>query len=323
MIAPREYVSFVEREYLIDFIRGGGSAVKFVVAESDACVSELQHELRRAAERAGYAYAAVDAAKVKVHMIDKVFHEIARQTDWRALARTYSARALNSLGFGPIDPDARIDLDVIADAHDYRPPELRREFKRELQKEILEDAEMAHEFRIAMLRVCAAEVESDAHATAERDAVLQWLTGEIRLMSALKAAMIFQRVARHNARDMLGSLTRWVASTGHGGLVLELDIRRCALQRRTDEEGIIYSKASTIDVYEVLRQLIDSTDELTHCFVVVIASPETLVDPRRGIADHYQALKMRIWNEVHDRERDNPLAALVRLSPEGQEHVNG
>lgn len=323
MIAPREYVSFVEREYLADYIRAGGSAVKFAVADDDAWVSDLRSGLRRAAEQAGYTYVAVDAATVKAHMIDKVFHEAARQIDWRRGARAYAARALDELGFGPIDEDGPIDLDRIAAAHDYRPAELRRDFNQKLQQEILDDVELAHEFRIAMLRVCAAEVESDAHAEAERDAVLQWLTGELRLMSALKTAMIFQRIARHNARDMLASLTRWLARTGQGGLVLELDIRRCSLQRRTVEEGILYSKATAIDVYEVLRQLIDSTDELSHCFVLVIASPETLVDPKRGIEQHYQALKERIWNEVHDRMRDNPLAALVRISPAGEEQTDG
>lgn len=323
MIAPRDYVSFVAREYLADYVRGGGSAVKFAVAADDAWVVELQGELRRAAGRAGYTYAAVDAANVKVHMIDKVFHEVARQVDWRLRARAYAARALDELGFGPIDADGPVDLDRIAAVRDYRAAELRRDFKQKLQRDILDDAEMAHEFRIAMLRICAAEVESDAHTEAEREAVLQWMTGELRLISALKTALIFQRIARHNARDMLASLTRWLSRTGQGGLVLELDIRRCALQRRTDEEGFVYTKATTIDVYEVLRQLIDSTDELTHCFVLVIASPETLFDSKRGIEEHYQALKTRIWNEVHDRMRDNPLAALVRISPDREEQTNG
>ncbi len=60
-------------------------------------------------------------------------------------------------------------------------------------------------------------------------------------------------------------------------------------------------------------ELVDATDELAACLVVVGCAPEFLSDDARGI-EAYHALKLRIWDEVHDRRRTNPLAALVRLS---------
>jgi hypothetical protein len=63
----------------------------------------------------------------------------------------------------------------------------------------------------------------------------------------------------------------------------------------------------------VLRQLIDNTDELSHCLVAVVASPAFVTDANRGL-DAYQALKLRIFDEVRDRNRDNPLASLLRLA---------
>jgi NifU-like protein involved in Fe-S cluster formation len=65
----------------------------------------------------------------------------------------------------------------------------------------------------------------------------------------------------------------------------------------------------------VLRQLIDSTDELARCCVVVIAAPELLTDEARGL-DAYQALKLRIFDEIRDRRRDNPFSSLVRMGSE-------
>jgi len=88
-------------------------------------------------------------------------------------------------------------------------------------------------------------------------------------------------------------------------------------KRPVDAEGVFYSKAACLDVYELLRQLIDATDELASSFVLVTTAPETLTDPRRGIEHNYPALKMRIWNEVRDRRRANPFAALIRLDAEG------
>jgi hypothetical protein len=47
----------------------------------------------------------------------------------------------------------------------------------------------------------------------------------------------------------------------------------------------------------------------------VIAAPELLTDESRGL-DAYQALKLRIFDEIRDRRRDNPYSSLVRIGRE-------
>jgi hypothetical protein len=211
-----------------------------------------------------------------------------------------------------------LTLERVAAVNDFDQNELRVMFQRRLQQEILRDFEMTHEFRRAMLRLCQAQVDRSDPLQTERNAVLAWLRGELRLISAMRQASIFQKIARHNARDMLLSLSHWLVKTGRSGLVLDLDTTRCALAKRPAEaDGLLfYTKAACLDVYELLRQLIDATDELTSCFVFVTTAPETLVDSNRGIEHTYPALKMRIWNEVRDRRRQNPLATLVRIGAE-------
>ena len=63
----------------------------------------------------------------------------------------------------------------------------------------------------------------------------------------------------------------------------------------------------------MLRQFIDGTDELEGLLLVVSVPPEFLTDTRRGL-NRYEALKLRIWDEVRDREYQNPLGALTRLA---------
>jgi len=317
MIAVEQYLDFVEREYLADYVPAGGAAVKFAAAQ-DGSAERLRAGLLERAQRQGYAVATIDAAHVKVHMIDKVFSAVAEQIDWEDGARRVVRAAVERLGFR-IPGDGDLSLDRLAVENEYEPNELRRDLLRALQQEILEDYELAHEFRLAMLRLCEAEVDRSDAIRAERDLVLLWLRGELRLITSLKHARIYQRIARHNARDMLASLTRWVVKTGRPGLLLDVDLRRCALTKRPDDGLLFYSKAAVLDAYELLRQLIDATDELTSCFCLVTIAPETLTDPKRGIEHHYDALKYRIWDEVRDRVRTNPLAALVRTAGEGAE----
>ena len=142
------------------------------------------------------------------------------------------------------------------------------------------------------------------------------LRGELRQISVLKSALIFRRIGRENARHLLFSLAHWLAVNDQAGLVLVLDIRRLGYARRPSPEerqGHYYTRTALLDAYELLRQLVDNTDEMANCVIVVVASPAFLTDTARGL-DAYQALKLRIFDEVRDVNRDNPLSSLIRLS---------
>jgi hypothetical protein len=184
-----------------------------------------------------------------------------------------------------------------------------------LTSQVFRNYAMAQEFRIAMLRLCQAQLEPAEAQQAEAKSIKEWLRGELRTITALKPALIFQRIARHNARDMLLSLAHWLRLAGKHGLVLTLDVDRYLADRwPADRDGSLYhTTTAVLDAYEVLRQFVDATDELEGCFIAVIAPPAFLEDPKRGL-HRYDPLKLRIWDEVHDRHRANPLASLVRLS---------
>jgi hypothetical protein len=328
---PNDWLEIIRREYLEDFIPAGGAAIKCIVPADAAGRRNVQQSLGQAAEALGYTFAAVDAETTKLHLIDRLFHAVARQIDWDALTRAYLARSLTEIGYrlpetqrtpdwpatstAAEDGDAdALTVDRLAAANDAPAPMLLAEIRRGLWHRLLRDYALAREFRLAMLRLCLSHLDpTDEPLLA--DAVKQWLWGDLRLISALKPALIFQRVARHNARHMLFSLAHWLVLAGRRGLVLFLDIARYADTTRPAERGpgFYYSTAACMDLYEVLRQLIDATDELEHCFAGVVAAPEFLSDDRRGLRS-YQALYMRIADEVRDRYRPNPRSSLVRLA---------
>lgn len=114
---------------------------------------------------------------------------------------------------------------------------------------------------------------------------------------------------------MLVSLGRLLLRVGYGGLILHLDYARLAQARRPpieERSGIYYSKAATLDAYELLRQLIDDTDDLCGVLAIAVIPPELVTDEARGLSA-YSALQLRVADEVRDRRRPNPFAALVRL----------
>ncbi len=314
MIPVDEYVSFLDAEYLHGYVEEGGAAVKFVVPPDDESAVAFLDRFGGAARGAGYAVARVDATESRVHLLEQVFFDVARQIEWDDLAVVASKRAVAAAGY-PAPPDGEVSLDRLASHYRVDPRELKRDVDRQLQQMVHRDYAMVQEFRTAMLRLCQAQLRSGQVVDAEHAAVLDWLRGDLRQISVLKSALIFRRIGRHNARHLLFSLAHWLAVNDRAGLALTLDIRRLGFARRPNPEerhGHYYTKAALLDAYEVLRQLVDNTDEMANCIVVVVASPAFLSDAPRGL-DAYQALKLRIFDEVRDVNRDNPLSSLIRL----------
>lgn len=314
-LSASEWLDVLRREYLDDFVQAGGAAVKVAVSDNDLTRYRVRDQLRREGEAAGFRVAMVDAAQTKVQMIDRVFHAVSAQMPWQEMARAFLARSIVESGrVLPSDPN-NLSLAALADANDVPSHRLHVSIADTLWRELYQDFRMSQEFRLAMVRLCRAQLDPDDEP-AVTESVQLWLRGDLRRIADLKRAFIFQKVVRHNARYLLASLAHWVRLTGSAGLLLILDIARCprsAPPRDQRDGSVYYSRAATFDAYEMLRQLIDGTDDVEGLFAVALAGPEFTTDPTRSYVQ-YPALHYRLADEVHDQYRPNPLAALVRIA---------
>ncbi len=192
----------------------------------------------------------------------------------------------------------------------------RRELNRWLTDDVMRDHTMSQDFRIAMTRLCLTRLEPSDRDFGVADPVLEWLRGELPRVSPLRQISITAKITRHSGRAMLRSLCRWLRLCGRKGICLTLDIRQILRTRAPPAEGVRYSPAAVIDAFEVLRQLIDDAETFQGLLVVVLADEAlTGLDPKRSL-NAYDALKMRVWDDVRAAGRDNPLAPLVRLQSE-------
>jgi len=301
----------IRSEYLEDFIAGGGSAVKFAVPGGGA--PQVIDTLQEAALRQGYLVASVDAGETKVQLIDQLFFAVSRQIDWEALAQAIRVRAITESGYA-LPAAGPLSIASIADTNSAEARFVRNNLQQWFSVNVLRDHRMSQEFRQAMAVLCLQPLDLPITDDGLYQRVLDWLHGDLRLISSLKPAQIYQKISRKNARDLFISLGRWCPFAGRAGLTLIIDIGACSVPRRAMASGsIFYSRTMVMDLYEVLRQFIDETDDLQSIFVAVVAAPEFLTDDSRGLST-YDALQMRVSEEVRDRTYDNPLAGLVRLS---------
>jgi hypothetical protein len=308
-----EWIDIAGREYLTDYTQSGGGSVKFLCGAPDA-LAEISDALDEFAQSLGYTHVGLDGATVKLHRIDYVFFEIAKQIDWAGLAMAYVAEGFREAGWTLVRGESGFDLADMATENGVEETEVRLALKKWLAA-LYGDYFMSQEFRLAMVQLCKAQVAGLEHAAVP---TILWLRGELSRVSEIKAAKIFQKIARHNGRLMLQSLTHWLRRNEKPGLVLTLDISRCVenVKRADRKEGIYYSTSALTEVYEMLRQLVDGSSELIATFATVFAPPEFLSDEKRGV-DRYQALKMRIFDDARNRGMQNPLSPLFRLGDIG------
>lgn len=311
-LSAESYADFLGKEYLGDYVRSGGAAVRFAVVGDDDVAARWHRVLAATAHSQDFLFVPLDAADVKVHMVDRIYAAVAAAVDWGQLARAEVRAAWEGVGLPAAD-----DLLVaeVAALHEVDAREAARTVRRRLEATVLYDVALARDFRIAALRLCQAELGTGDMAAEEQAAVLAWLRGETAPARALRAASLHGRIGRHNARAALLSLAAWRARLLGTGMVLDIDLGRVAVARRPPLEervGLYYSKAAVLDAYEVLRQLIDGVDQIRGALIAVSVPPELLLDDVRGLPA-YAALQLRIVDEVRDRRRPNPYAALVRL----------
>jgi len=193
-VQPSVWLDVIRQEYLNDFVRAGGAAVKVAVAENDAARHGLRDDLRRLGEAAGYQVAVVDAAQTKVQMIDRVFHAVAGQMPWEQTARAFLARTIADSGYQLPTDRTNLTLAALAEVNDVPERRLHTSITDILWRELFKDYAMSQEFRLAMVRLCRAQLSPDDEP-AVTESVMAWLRGELRRISEVKRALIFQRIA--------------------------------------------------------------------------------------------------------------------------------
>lgn len=314
------YLDFLDREYLRPYVAHGGAAVKLLATDDAAAATALAEAWGGTASGPdagfgdGFISVGVDAVTTRIHLIDQVFAEIARQLDWPALAGSVVRAAYAEAGFPP--PQRQLTVSAVARHHDIDPAELYRSVRRALERLVLRNSRLGHEFRTAMFRLCQHHLGRGDISRSECETVIAWLRAERVPAAELRALALTAKLARHNARSMLLSLTHWVRLAGYRGLVLRMDLSRLAVARRPPaglRDGYYYSKAATLDAYELVRQLIDGTDEFDGLFVAVVLPQDLVHDETRGLSA-YSALRLRVFDEVRDRFRANPYSTLVRIA---------
>lgn len=311
-LAVKDWLNVLDREYLRTFIAEGGAAVKVAVGDASDR-SQLADSLVALASARGYFAIRMDAGNCRAHMPQDLFHAIAGEIDWRLLARRRILALASGLGYNidGIDDDAPV-VPAIAELGSIGNTAVTMDLRRELSKEVLGSVHMGRDFRGAMFHLCVAELQ-DQGGLYGCQPILDWLTGENTRIGPLRPFLLRTPINRTTARHFIESTLYWLSATGYSGTVILFDNSRVTLSRNPRDGQRYYTRAMTIDHYEMLRGFIDEADRLIGTLLVVATSPAFIDDQAPRGWRIYDALRTRVMDDVRDREHANPVAALVRV----------
>ena len=312
-IGLSKWFGFIDEEYLRGFVREGGSAIKFAVPLDDAFRAEIFDGLSGLATQAGYTVVNISAAETKIHLMDEIFFRTAEQVPWQTLSRRFIAKLAADAGYVWAEDGDGPMYARLAAKNQVDPQMLLLDLKKAIGNNVLKEPALSRDFRVAMTQLCIAELSGGQDGLTAVKALTDWLTGHNRAVSAVKPYHIYRKINRSTARFFFESMVRWTRLTAYPGIVVLLDAERVMLAHKPEDSGLFYSKAAVLDAYELLRQFIDGMDNMEGFFMVVVPDFDFLEDHSRGIGA-YEALKFRVFDEIHDRNLVNPMASLGRIT---------
>jgi hypothetical protein len=362
-VTPAHWNEVIRREYLAEYLRGGGSAVK-VLSGSETTLAAAWAGVAADAQAAGYFVATLDPAsfdangkKRDLHRIDKFFFSVTENVPWKAWAAEQARRYLAEHGIRA-EGRALDDLDGIAADNGRDPSDLLNQYQREFATPLLKDPTMTLEFRTAIKELGLAQLIPQSFSPSSEEILLAWLGGRTLpgASTALKKMQIYERITQANARPMLASFCHWLPKVGFSGLVVMLDFRPyehkkvsktqrdAQINRRVrealaagasteelaaivgagdDEPEINYSDAAYMQMLTMVRRFIDEVDWFERFLLVIQTTPRFYDSLSRRNYFNYDALQTRIGLEVHDLQKSNPAASLVHLSGSDTKEVYG
>ncbi len=303
---------FWQEKYLQEYIRDGGSKIKFITGRPGSGKTHFLRLMTAVASKENYETAQFSAKEIWLHDFKDIYVEIFRQCDVMACLEAVSRHVIQQMGFECEKiPEGMRFIDYLSQI-DSVDAITKREIRTLLRKTFLDNPLMDNNFALACSMLTGSILGYPVLEEQNKELLLAWLEGDRSIkLSQLRALDFYpSRITKYNARHMLRSLAELVRMGGHPGLFVTIDDMEI-LTSRSSLETIHYTKVKREDTYESIRQLIDDIDSMKNIMFVYAFDRELLDNENAGIKS-YQALWMRIQNEIVG-ERFNRFADMIDM----------
>jgi hypothetical protein len=289
------YLNTIEKEYLKEFIKSGGSAFKIVIGIYGLGKTHFLYSIRELAWKYGYitSYIVLRQEETPFYRLDLVYKSVVENL-------VYSQPAGKLLSS---DYDKGIET-VIKKWYTEKYNEIsKRAGKIKLDEELRAYVNSLGRYDSISFRNAVKEAFLALLDKHDEDfyLILQWLKGENPPKNKLKKFNIFEKIDKSTAFRMLRSLVQWLLDIGYSGLIVLMD--------EAEQTPSMSSKQKSILVNN-LRELIDECGQASfgHTMWFYAAPDESFLEGRTPV---YEALRQRV-STVFDAEL-NPTGVKIHL----------
>ncbi len=303
---------FWKEKYLCEYIRDGGSKIKFVTGRSGSGKTHVLRLMSELARENGYKVVRFSAKDIWMHDFREIYVEIMDQCDIMECLQAASRCVIREMGYDPMEiPEDMKFIDYLSQ-HGAGDPVTRREIRTQLRVFFLDNPLLDNNFALACSMLTGSILGYPILEDQNRELLLAWLKSDrtVKLSQLRTLGFYPTKITRYNARNMLRSLAEVIHMGGYSGLFVAIDDMEILISR-SSLEAVHYTKMKRDDTYESIRQLIDDIDSMHHIFFVY-AFDRALIDNENAGPKSYQALWMRIQNEIVG-ERFNRFADMVDM----------
>ena len=303
---------FWEEKYLQEYIRDGGSKIKFVTGRKGSGKTYFLQTMIALAKKHDYKTVQFSARDIWMHDFREIYIEIFHQCDIMDCLEAAGRRLIAEMGYDWQEiPEGMRFIDYLSQ-NGMGDALTKREIRMQLKQLFLDNPLLDNNFALACSMLTGSILGYPVLEEQNRNLLLSWLEGDRTVkLSQLRAIGFYpSRITRYNARHMLRSLAEVIRMGGRSGLFIAIDDLEILISR-SRLLPIHYTKMKREDTYENIRQLIDDIDSMKN-ILFVYAFDRALIDDENAGLKSYQALWMRIQNEIVG-ERFNRFADMVDM----------
>ncbi len=254
---------FWKEKYLQEYIKNGGSKIKFVTGRRQSGKTYFLKIMSELARQERYKVVQFSAKEIWMHDFKEIYAEIFRQCKIMECLEGASRRLIHEMGFAYEDiPPGMKFMDFLSQ-NGMGDVLTRREIRFQLRKIFLDNPLLDNNFALACSMLTGSILGYPTLEEQNRDMLLGWLEGDRSIkLSQLRALDFYpSRITKYNARHMLRSLAELVHMGGYSGLFIAIDDLEILISR-SSLELLHYTKMKREDTYESIRQLIDDIDSM-------------------------------------------------------------
>ncbi|MDR3120466.1 MAG: ATP-binding protein [Clostridiales bacterium] len=294
--------NFWREQYLKQYIALGGSKIKFVTGNSGSGKTHCLRLFLHHAAQDGFKTAQLSARATKLYDFKEIYTAILMYADLQDCIKKCAKAVVREMGYDAADiPEGGTFADYLSGTGRFDAL-TRREMREQLNLLFLKNPRIDNNFAI-----CCGILTGDALGypilePQSRALLYGWLSGakEVRMPAIRRLGLSPSRITKYNARHMLRSLIEVLKTAGYNGLVVGIDDLD-ALAELSVLDDVQYTKMHREDAYESIRELVDDIDTLS-CAMFVFAGHRKLFDNESAGIKSYQALWMRIQNEIANEQ---------------------